>query len=87
VKVYFIPYLGPAEAVSCNTGGTSTVDGDGAGQQNQSDGSGNLGTASDNYRSKVVFRSPIWGTKSAQCALNAHCSNLFVFGKNYPNFD
>jgi hypothetical protein len=36
---------------------------------------------------RAVLRSPIWGTKSAQCALNVHCSNSFVFGKNCPNFD
>jgi hypothetical protein len=30
---------------------------------------------------------PIWGADSAQCTLNAHCSNLFIFSKNYPNFD
>jgi hypothetical protein len=35
----------------------------------------------------AVFRSLIWGTKSAQCTLNVHGSNSFVFGKNYLNFD
>jgi hypothetical protein len=35
----------------------------------------------------AVFRSPIWGAKSAQCVLNIHCSNSFVFSKNYLNFD
>jgi hypothetical protein len=29
---------------------------------------------------------PIWNSR-LQCALNAHCSDSFVFGKNYPNFD
>jgi hypothetical protein len=30
---------------------------------------------------------PQFGSEFAQCALNAHCSNSFVFAKNCPNFD
>jgi hypothetical protein len=29
---------------------------------------------------------PIWNS-SLPCALNVHCSDSFVFGKNYPNFN
>jgi hypothetical protein len=36
---------------------------------------------------QAVFRSQIWDPELVQCALNAHCTNSFVFDKNYPNFD
>jgi hypothetical protein len=36
---------------------------------------------------RPVFSSGIGSPELLQCALNAHCSNLFVFGKNCLNFD
>jgi hypothetical protein len=36
---------------------------------------------------RAVFRSPIRRAEFLLCALNAHCSNSFIFSKNYPNFD
>jgi hypothetical protein len=36
---------------------------------------------------KPVFSSQFGTPESAQCTFNAHCSNSFVFGKNYLNFD
>jgi hypothetical protein len=44
------------------------------------------------YQSHVFDVSPcldaeLVAAELEQCALNAYCSNSFVFGKNYPNFD
>jgi hypothetical protein len=35
----------------------------------------------------AVFRSQICDPELVQCVLNVHCTNLFVFGKNYSNFN